>query len=502
MFYDNFYNVDKNMTYKKQKITKFAGINSDIDSNILSISNSPMTYNFDYSDGALRDGMGVKALQFCCAEGTVEKYKLIDSPSDMSFIKGCWLFNTWSTEQSVYCPYLIIYSSNGDFYYNILHGASSEIVKMNNLNFTERPIVTSYKLNGVDTLILVSEKDGMFTWQYPGVVKQIENVPSISSMCVHENRLFVTNHGEKRTIMYSDNLDPTNFSVSIGNGGVIDLPDEFGKSNKVLSFEGYVYVFRDFNISKVTTYLDEKDFTLSQLYVSNGRIFDKTVCICGNKIVYLASDGIYMFNGSSATKMDLSINKLFEGVDNSKAVAGYSNGYYYLSCNIVYGDDVNIGNESPLRNYTNNAFIKINIDTGAINILRGYDIEHISVINDIYKSEVCVVIKESDGGYSMGVIDNSGMYFDTPTTKFWKSPTSDFGNPNKDKIIKEISLESSKNITLCIASDKESREIEVVGKSGYQIVRPYVKGSKISITFKSIEADNYISNPQITVGYL
>ncbi|MGN0961204.1 MAG: hypothetical protein ACI4PF_03280, partial [Christensenellales bacterium] len=486
-----------------QKFNTFKNsLNSDIDANLMPINNCSMSYNFNFENGALRDGMGLKQLQFRCSELYTDQYKVLNPTPDSSFIKGCWFFTSWSTDLNIHRPFVIFYTSKGGFYYNRIHSQDKNLEKMNGLEFTERPIVTSCKINGNDTLILVSEKDGMYTWRYPGIVQKIENAPKISSMCVHNDRLFVTTQGEKRTIMFSDNLDPTNFNVSIQEGGIIELADEFGKSNKVISFEGYVYIFRDFNIAKLTTYADKNDFSVSQLYVSNGRIYESTVCVCGNKILYLSSDGIYVFNGTSATKFDLSINNLFKDMDNANALAGYSNGYYYLACTINYGDDKFIGNETNTDLVYNNALIKINVATGSFSILRGYDVRQISVVNDIYKSEVCILIKENTGGYSIGVLDDSGKIFNTPTTKLWKSATTDFGYPEKEKVVKEISLETTGDITLEIVTEKGSRNFKMKGKSGYQTLRPYVKGKKIGINFKSNIAGNYISNPKITVGYL
>lgn len=501
MFYENSYNV-KSTTLKKSIKSFSNSLNADVDSGVMDISESPMVYNFDYSDGVLKDGLGIRKLSLRYSAISPNSYKVIDMPSDMSFIIGCWLFTAWAPDQNINRPFLIMYSNTGDFYYNRIHASSGEIVKINGLNFTEKPIVSSCKIDGVDTLILVSEKDGMYTWQFPGVIKQIENVPSISSLCVHDDRLFITTHGEKKTVMYSESLDPTNFNVSTG-GSVIEMADGFGACNKVLSFNGYLYVFRDFNIAKLTTYANNDDYSVSQLYVSNGRIYDKTVAICGNKIVYLASDGIYEFDGTKAKKMNLKINNLFKNVDNINAVAGYSNGCYYVACRINYNDDILVGDESPYEGVNlNNVLLKIDINSYSVSLLRGYDICDVSIINDIYKSEVAVIVRETTGHYKVGLIDESGMYFDVPNEKLWKGAFFDFGTPNKNKVITEICLESKRDIVIEIVSDLESRSIDVIGMSGCQVVNPYVRGKKFSIAFKSNVSGNYIANFQVVVGYV
>lgn len=405
MFYPNTLNL-KEIKYSKKKYATFSnGINTDYDSNLLPVKYSPNTYNFNFLEGALTDGIGVTTPKFRYLIEALEDTKELISPTTYH-IEGCWLFPVWVDNRTRYSSFIIIYSAEGKMYYNTLHNQSGEMHLIEDFVLSEKPIVTSYKLNGVDTLIIVNETDGMFTWTLNEGITKIENAPKISSMCVHYERLFVTTFGEKRSIMFSDDLNPVNFNISATEGGFIEMVDDFGRLNKVLSFEGCLYVFRDYNIARVIAYGDQNEFSVSQLYVSNGKIFDQTICICGNKIMYLASDGIYMFNGSSSTRLDLNINKMFKGVTNQYARAGYSNGYYYLACKLNFVDDKMVGCETDDR-YSNNALLKIEVSTGKLTILRGYDISDICVINDILDSYVIVTI-QTDLGKVLGMLDMSG----------------------------------------------------------------------------------------------
>ena len=177
-------------------------------------------------------------------------------------------------------------------------------------------------------------------------------------MCIHFERLFATANDYTRRVWFSDDLNPTNFNVSSEEGGYIDLIDDFGRSNKVISFNDYVYVFRDFNIARITAFAQQENFSVSQLDVGNSRIFADTVSICDNKVIYLAGDGLYSFNGSSASKINLGISNLFKGVDNQYAKAGYADGYYYLACRTDFKDDI-VGCENN-EFYRNNTLIKLN----------------------------------------------------------------------------------------------------------------------------------------------
>jgi len=499
MFYSNSVG-GKDIKYTTKNYSMFKGINADVDENVLPLNFSPMSYNFDYSDGSLRDGMGVGELKFRYLSYDFDAYKLIQDPPDDSFILACWYFTAWSTEFNIHRPFFMVYTSRGDFYYNRLHGVSTELVKMEGLNFTEKPIVASYNIEGRDSLILVSKADGMYVWQYPSIVKKIENAPLISSLCVHENKLFITTHGEKREVLFSDNLDPTSFSVNDVNGGSFKIIDEFGTCNKVISFDGYLYIIRDFNIAKLVSY-ENSVYNINQLYVSNGRIYEDTVCICGDKIFYLASDGVYSFDGSKAKKIGLNINRFLNGVDNSNAVAGYSSGYYYLACRLNYNDGLLVDDQLD-TNFTNNALLRIDVASGEMIMMRGHDVVGIYVINDLYKNEVCVQVKEYGGQSSVGKLDMSGKYFNKKITKVWNSPMSDFGAPDKIKLLKEVTFETKQDITIEVETENGVKEFSVKGKVGYQTIKPLVKGKKIAINFISKAEDNMISNPCVKVGYL
>jgi len=79
---------------------------------------------------------------------------------------------------------------------------------------------------------------------------------------------------------------------------------------------------------------------------------------------------------------------------------------------------------------------------------------------------------------------------------------SDFGYPEKEKLLKEITVETRKEIDIEVKTEKESKIIKVKGSTMPQTIKSLIKGKKISINFISNECDNYISNPYITVGIL
>ena len=62
---------------------------------------------------------------------------------------------------------------------------------------------------------------------------QVIDPPKITSMCIHDNRMFATIQGEARSIIFSEELNPINFNVSSDEGGYINMQDDFGNVTKL-----------------------------------------------------------------------------------------------------------------------------------------------------------------------------------------------------------------------------------------------------------------------------
>lgn len=500
MFYSNSMDL-KDIKYKSINYSNFCkGVNTSYDESLLPISYSKNTYNFSYKDGVLTDGLGINIPTFRYSTTDSNLKKSLTAPDGGSIV-SVWLYNFWDNNAESYITMLIAYSLNKKMYYNYLRIDDSTLHEITGLEFSSIPNVVNYKLNGVDTLLIVSEKEGMYTWHYNSLPVKISNTPKISSMCIHNERLFVTTYGESRSIWFSDDLNPTNFNVDLNDGGFIEIVDDFGSSNKVLSFENYLYVFRDFNIARITAFAEQTNFSVVQLYMSNARIMPKSICICGDRIMYLASDGVYAFNGSNATKLNLGIDKMFDNVDNQYAVAGYSNGYYYLACRLNFCDNEKIGCENDGVLMHNNALLKINTSTGEMSIMRGYDISHIYPIYDVLESSLLVTVRYQ-GGRVIGKVDESGVFFGESTPKVWISPKSNFGYPDNYKYIKEIILETQSDCLLEIDYDNKKKTILVKGGSKIKKIKPFIKAKKIAINFKSYTSGVKIVSPVVVVGIL
>ena len=325
----------------------------------------------------------------------------------------------------------------------------------------------------------------------------VTSVPNISSVCVHKDKLFATLGGEKNKIRYSPNLDVSAWTEDLTGEDEYELEmnDERGAINKVISFLGYVFAFRDFGIAKIKTYESLDEVNVSQLFIAGNRIYANTVSVCGDRILMLTKDGIYEFDGINTEKVDLKIDALFKGVDNKDAVACYHEGKYYVSCKLNYPDNNQINGETD-AGHINNTLIELNVKEHTFNITRGVDVISMTSMQVSSMSKL-VFCYNTTYSTKLGQIEYGGKFFDDITTKHWYSPISDLGYPAQVKLIKEISLLTYYDLSVTILTESSSKTFEIKGSSTATKIKPNIKGEMVGIKIESLTDKAFISNAKI-----
>lgn len=490
-------NPYKSITYKKIDYANFGnGINTSYDEYSTPITYSKNTYNFNFKNGALKTGIGIGPLEVDVERDGGRYFKTLVTPDGLDVI-AVWSFDRYVEQLDSFETYIIIYCSDKKLYYaSLIDGTTFFSTIDSTLTFESVPTAIKYKLDGYDCMIFSTPEDGMYVFTGTSYYKQTSDCPPITSMCLHYERLFATVNGEKISLWFSDDLDPTNWNISSVEAGFINMIDARGPLNKVVNFKDYVFVFREYGISKLTAYGDQAEFNVTHLFLGSTKIYEKTVCVCGDVILMLLKDGIYAFDGINTQKLTLNIENIINPTKN--AVACYHNGKYYLACNITFPDDEVVGCES--ENFTNNALIELDYLNGTFNITRGIDITYIYSSQDVSFSKLFCCYK-NDGASVLGFIDESGGVLDSPTIKFWRSPKNDFGYPNKDKILKEIYFNAKQETEVIVESEKEIKSF-VVNPVNYLIkINANMIGKEFAIHFRVTTKEAYISNPQIVVGF-
>lgn len=487
----------KNVTSLKLNFTAFSkSMYTETDDELMPFKRAKISFNFNVKNGALTDGFGFENLKLPKTSTDLSDERQIVTPG--TNIKKVWHFKYFDQDLKKPAHQLLLYCEGGQIYWAKFYSIDpfASPVATTTLYPNAIPNALNYRLNGVDYMIFSSSQDGMWLHTQNKQISKVENAPEIVSMCIHYERLFAIVAGEQNRLAFSDDFDPTNWSQSLTEGGFIEMLDERGKLTKVLSFNDYVYVFREFGVARVSAYGDQSDFSVSQLFVSGIKMYGNTVCACGDSIMLLTKDGLNVFNGYSTKKLQLGIDKLFENVENDNAVAIFYEGKYLLACRLNFDDDRQIGCEAAEGGYVNNALIEYELSTGEISITRGVDIASMTVLDDGNVSKV-VACFNGEHSTKLGQLTNDSTVFGTALKKVWVSPKSAFGYPGKIKHIKDCIIKTKTKCTLTIVTDDKVKKFSILGSEKSQRIRLGVFGEQIEIAFETDSKNASISAPQI-----
>lgn len=460
----NDYIYSSNKSVQKTKIPNFlSGFNSSLDESVLPLSTAKRIYNFDFQSGALTTSYGIIDAEFPRTTVAVWQYKKVDSV-------------TGETQKIK-----MFTDTGGHLWYFNERGFATVL---SGIRFTSAPIAINYRLYGEDVIIMCSKTDGMLVWDGVKNPYFVENSPLITSFTIHYERMFATTSNDKSMVIFSDDLDPTNWNSDLDSGGFIQMLDERGELNKVISFLNYVYIFRDYGISRLTAYADQSEFSATNLFVSSGKISSKTVTECGDTVLFVSGSGIYRFDGMSTTKLLPSISGIIKSSEN--AVAAYHKGKYFVALHL------NLDNGIADDSLGNNGMIIYDIKSGNYQVVSGVNIVSLVTIDE----ELFAI---TDLG-RVGKLEKCGAFFNEKTIKRYSSGMQDYGTDNV-KTVKEFSVETKEPLNLTVFSEKIKKTFKVPSSNdGISIVRVNVTGRKIGFEIETDSLEPKISRPTIKMN--
>ncbi|MEG1751453.1 MAG: hypothetical protein RR140_03645 [Clostridia bacterium] len=491
--------ITKKASVYKINYTSFAsGMNAEVDDNLLPHKHAKITYNFKASNGALMPSYGFGELFLPKSWANVAEKRQIYYNNINADIQKLWCFKCWDASTNLRDDHIIFCTGDNQMRY-------IRVVDLSPLNapvtmgeeLTGQPKCVSYRLNGTDSFIMTCPNGKMQVYRVNLKTPVFPNAPKIVSLCVHYERLFAIQEGERTRLTFSANLDPTNWNISTDNAGFIDLLDERGSMNKVLSFNDYVYVFRDYGVTRISAYGAQDEFSVTQLFVSSVKIYGDSVCACGDRIIFLAKDGLHAFDGYNTVKLNLGIDSLF-AYDNSNSKSCFFNDSYFLACRMNFNDGKTVECES-VANYVNNVLLEYDFRKNEINVVRGVDIKDMVAVMNEGVSELVACFR-GEKNKKLGMLTNDGKFFGTVLPKCWASPKSNLSQPNKQKRIKEVNIKSEYPSKVVITTDKETKTYNVCAKKSTQRIKTNVVGELVQICFETNYENANISSPQIMVG--
>lgn len=481
---------------KRVKITlpKFGDMDAFSGENNLSLNVSPYFYNVGSRGDLLTYAMSVEDAVICV---NGEDHKISDLFSITKKMKDMWLFTYFDPLSSQREDTLILRDHENFFYADEVRSAVIPSVISQITCNAEKVVGLSYFYNSKDRFLLFNSDGGMFSYDGAEVTSN-QNVPPMSTATIHYDRVFGALSGAENKLSWSAPLDPVNWTVSLNEGGYLKLVDEGGSINKVLSFKDYLFVFRDYAIHRMSAYGDQSDFSITKAYTATGRIYENTVTICGDKIMFLAEDGLFCFDGYSVKRCFKNITDIV--ADASYSSAAYFGGKYYLSLKAAYDD-------SPVHdevNYTlcNNTVIAFDLTDGKLSIMRGVDISSFLVLRSKDYNLLLTSFRNDIGrNGKIAKLSVGGKLFSLNFKKYWRSPRTDLRYPDREKMISKVTILSRYNVTLTLKGENE-KVINIVGADRPVTIFTRVKGKMFEFSLYTEEEKVEVSKIELEIDLL
>ncbi|MBQ8522779.1 MAG: hypothetical protein IJ458_03865 [Clostridia bacterium] len=450
-------------------------------------------YNFKNCNGVLEKGMGIDNFT-TYAENDLNSfhYPLTYNHLGLEYINKVMHFKQYFSASGDTTHRLLIHGSDNKLY---LFEMFSNLDRPNwvyNLQFDTIPAVLEYKKEGLDS-ILISSTDKLVVWSTGRTPYEITNIPTITSMCVYNDVLYCTIAGETDKIWYTLSLDPETVGVESDETKYLIMEGSAGGGRKIVMLRENMYVFCDYGIGKLNTYVKDKEATYNQIYLTDSQICPNTVIVCGDFVIFLTRDGLYKFNGTSVTKVDALQNQL-EGSFNDYAVATHLQNYYYLATRLKFSKDELVGCECSNSDMKNNALIKLNLHDNSFEIIRGVDIKDMLALKAGIEEKIVLTFNTYHQNI-IGEINDSGYCFDLPINKSYQ--TNDIIQKDMERItIRKVKFDSSKAVSVIIFTDEDSYTFNAT-REGVNEFKTIIACKKFNIKICANIADAYVNLVEI-----
>ncbi len=416
------------------------GMLRSTDKRILPFDRAEAALNVDTRSGALRPAYGV---------------------SDTSLAYERVYYFSHYNEETDEREGMLLGFAGGTVY---VHGETPSAIE--GVTFSSPPSGTNYRLYGEDVFLLCGE-EGMAVIHADGTAVTVD-APRITGLAMHNERMFVTIGGRKNAVWFSDDLDPTNWNPTLDEGGFIELEGEGGAVNKVVDFGGYVYIFRDYGIYRLAAYGSQTEFSLTGLFVSSGRIFADTVCVCGDRILFCADDGPYVFDGLSTTRILRSFDGAFAPL---APVAAYSGGMYFLATRRAESEQTG-----------NDALLCIDPKTGEACL--SADV-HVAAFSPVRKNGGEALYCKTERA-TLGQVVRGATYYGTPLKCVWRGSMTDLGVPDREKLLGALFIDTAAPLSVRVFTERGERLLHFTGKPGVQQRRLNLTGTKAGLELTAL----------------
>ena len=500
MFYRNSKVYNNKMDYKEYAPISFDK-NVDFEKASSEFGACKLSYNFDYKDGCLIDGIGIGEFK--------EKYSFSNEcVRDVIFqnksIRNCYFRRVLNRAPKQFWAVMMLIDTSYNFYYYLANEYNATLTKIDQLSNIDINNVATIHINGAERLAFMDTSHTVHFWE-PHVsqlnITTSPTFPTFRSMCTHNNRIYLVEFLDNTNqVLYSE--DYNTYGLNLGNkySGCINMNDNYGKAVKVFVFKDEVYIVRRHALSRVVQKKDKVALDYENIFCTDSVIEFDTVAICDDKVIFMSTDGMYEFDGRNVKNIPCEYFDKIEKV-NMFDKGAYSNGFYYLSCRLEWPDNDNYMYSGYGEQYINSV-ITYEVKTGKFRLLRGIHIVSFVPVVDDYNAKMGVVYLDGSNSRLFGEFDNSGNFKSDSVKKKWTSKQYDFGDANNYKYIKQMKLITNADVTVNLYFDNKVKLVKLTGKSTMQTIKINQKTKLFGFGFESNSNKNKISNIKFLVGKL
>ncbi len=481
--------MKKSYTKKRLFIDNFSSMqNTDNNEYDLELSEPKTCFNAKTNLGTLVCSNGLSHLKLPISQDLNYEVTMREL-SDITFSK-IWHYKYFSALNNRYDYVLVGFGSDKKLYFTNIFFADELFHKIN-ISLNSEPVAINFIVSGDDVIGFSSPNDNFLVWYCDNEPYAVTTAPKFVSICLHKKRLFVIDSENDNLVRFSSKTDPMQWTTSNeGEGaGTIEMNDYKGQLKNLISFGDYVFVFRDYGISKITSYSSDSVYYASNVYSSSRKIYCSTACVCEDKIYFLQEDGLYKFDGSNVEKVDLKFSNMLSDFSQDNANTCFYNGKLFVACKLDFDDDTTIGCESGT--YKNNCLVEFDTERKEYNITRGVDICCMLAVNDLFVNKMVVL---QNGSSFLWQLDSTGVLHETVLPKKWESGKITLSSFSTNKILKEVRLKCSCSCNIKIESDLRSKSFSLVKSEKMSRLVGSLAGKEFSISISSLDNELNLSN--------
>ncbi len=489
--------------YKKTKTRNLIfsifqnGIVTDKDDSILEANVCKDAYNVFFSGGTIKTGLGFEEFNAPANKENLDECHNFNFAEMLDEVQHLWMDRWYNNNTNKYYYQLLMVDSKNMLYGVVVPDAheGNVIPKSTKLKGKQIYFGRNYRIENLDSSIFFTDQ-GMIYLTYTG--EQIfENVPEMISCVVHYGNFFGITNKNRNTLVYTKNLNLTEWDSE--QSSTIEFLDNRGAFTKLVLFNDYVYLFREYGITKISLYSSKDNFSFTHIYTSTSKIFEQSVCVCGDAVWFATRDGLYKFNGNSVSRIFENYNGYLKNCDHANCTAACLDGKYYLATRCNFDDGQVVGCEKG--EYVNNILFEFDLIDGGVNILRGVDIRELLAFDTPFLRKLCACFY-NENKQIVGQLNRHGKTFEKSNEKSWQSVYSDLGEVDKRKCVKSVILTSKYDCDFEIASDEETKKIHIYGQKNEQRLQICVCGRKFKFVFKTENEQIEVIKPAVVFDVL